>query len=296
MIIDIHTHITVTGFPGFLKSMGRQPFSASVLLKCMDREGIDQSVVLPLSNPENDGLFAVTGNRETLRACARHPDRLIPFCNIDPRAMLNSPSADLSRMIRAYRELGCRGIGEICANIPITDPRYQNLFHHADQQGLPLLFHFAGHAGGLYGAIDKCGLPGLAASLELFPGTVFIGHSPFFWNAIDGGLTRTQCEDYPKGPIKQPGALWELFEKHPNLYGDLSAGSAYNAISRDSEHGYRFLNRFSKQLCFGTDRFSYVRGHVPPMLVFLREALASGRLTRAAYDLIMSRNTLRILA
>ncbi len=295
MVIDLHTHITISGFPGFVRAMNKNPFSATTLLKCMDREGVDQSVVLPLANPENEGLLAVADTRETLRACTRHSDRLIPFCNIDPRAMLNTPEADLSRMISAYRDLGCRGIGEICANIPLEDPRFHNLFHHAEQQRMPLLFHITGVEGGVYGVIDGMGLPGLANSLDSFPRAVFIGHAPFFWNAMDGALTREQSLGYPKGPIRKTGALWKLLEKHPNLYGDLSAGSAHNAITRDPETGCRFLVRFYKQLCYGSDRFTYANEPTPPMLVFLREALARKKLTRRQFDRIMYRNVQQIL-
>ena len=35
---------------------------------------------------------------------------------------------------------------------------------------------------------------------------------------------------YPKGPIHKPGRVAELLSKYDNLYGDLSAGSGYNAI------------------------------------------------------------------
>ena len=42
MIIDIHTHITYEHFPEFAKVfLGRGPFTADVLLRRMDMEGID---------------------------------------------------------------------------------------------------------------------------------------------------------------------------------------------------------------------------------------------------------------
>ncbi len=295
MIIDIHTHITPDGFAKYIRRLGRQPFSAATLVRRMDMEGIDRSVVLPLANPENDDLFGVVNNRECLTACRKHPDRLIPFCNIDPRAMLNTPEADLSQIMRIYKELGCAGIGEICANIPITDPRYQNLVAHAGAQGLPLIFHFAGREGGLYGVIDAPGLPGLAKSLAAFPKAIMFGHSPAFWNEIDGHLDPAERDGYPKGKIEKPGALWQLFEKYPNLYGDLSAGSAHNAISRDPEVGYKFLRRFYQQLCFATDRFSALNEPVPPILTLMKEVLAQKELTRAQYDDIMYRNAQRVI-
>lgn len=295
MIIDIHTHITFDRYPQFIRALGRKRFNATTLLKRMDMEGIDKSVILPLANPENEDLFGVANNRECLEACRKHPDRLIPFCNIDPRSMLNTPTANLSVVMKTYKELGCRGIGEICANIPITDPRYQNLFYHAEKQKMPLLFHFTGLKKGTYGAIDKPGLPGLAASLKNFRKAIFIGHSPPFWNEIDGDLKPGERDIYPKGPIKKQGALWKLFADNHNLYGDMSAGSAYNALTRDTGVGIKFIKRFHKQLCFGTDRFTDPKEPVPPILIFLKDLFKDKKLTRTQYDNIMYRNAQKIL-
>jgi len=40
---------------------------------------------------------------------------------------------------------------------------------------------------------------------------------------------------------------------YPNLYADLSAGSGYNALTRDEEFTIGFLERNSKQILFGSD-------------------------------------------
>lgn len=295
MIIDIHTHITCERFPEYVQGLERNPFDAKILVKRMDMEGIDKSVVLPLSNPENEGYFGVASTRETITACRKYPDRLIPFCNIDPRNMLNTPNADLSRLMRAAKDAGCRGIGEICANIPITDPRYMNLFAHAEKEKMPMIFHFAKRKGGLYGAIDKLGLPGLATALKTFPKAIFIGHSPSFWNEIDGNLKPKDREAYPKGCITKQGALWKLFANNPNLYGDMSAGSGFNALSRDPKVGFKFIRKFHKQLCFGTDRFTSADEPIPPLLPYMKAALAGKKLTKTQYDNIMYRNCQRLL-
>ena len=197
-------------------------------------------------------------------------------------------------MIRAYKEVGCRGIGEICANIPITDPRYLNLFAHAQAEKMPLLFHVASRRGELYGVVDKPGLPGLAQALTAFPKGVVLGHGPAFWSEIDGNLKPRERDGYPRGPITKKGALWLLFTRHPNLYGDLSAGSAHNALSRDPAVGRAFLRRFHRQLCFGTDRFTK-DAPIPPMLGLMNEARRDKALTQAQYDNIMWRNARRIL-
>ena len=60
MIIDVHTHITYHRFPEFVQKLGSKEFTAEILLKKMDMEGIDKSVILPLSNPENADIFGVS--------------------------------------------------------------------------------------------------------------------------------------------------------------------------------------------------------------------------------------------
>jgi predicted TIM-barrel fold metal-dependent hydrolase len=60
-------------------------------------------------------------------------------------------------------------------------------------------------------------------------------------------------QSYPKGPVTPGGALDALFDRFPNLYGDLSAGSGLNGITRDPEFGRAFLERRQDRLLFGTD-------------------------------------------
>ena len=70
------------------------------------------------------------------------------------------------------------------------------------------------------------------------------------------------------------GAVVRLFRQYPNLYGDLSAGSGYNAISRDPEFGYAFMDEFQDRLLFGTD-FADVRNETP-IIDFLNDAGGAG--------------------
>ncbi len=57
----------------------------------------------------------------------------------------------------------------------------------------------------------------------------------------------------PKSPVKPGGAIDRLMDTFPNIYGDLSAGSGANAISRDPVFGREFLIRRQDRLMFGTD-------------------------------------------
>jgi hypothetical protein len=74
-----------------------------------------------------------------------------------------------------------------------------------------------------------------------------------FWAEISDNVDEQSRNDYPSGPVEKPGRLPELLAKYPNLYGDISAYSGYNALTRDPEYGYRFMEEFQDQLLFGTD-------------------------------------------
>jgi predicted TIM-barrel fold metal-dependent hydrolase len=296
MIIDIHAHITYKNFPEFTRLIERPSFDVDVLLKRMDLEGIDKSVLLPLNNPENLDYYGVAGNQEVVEACRAHPDRLIPFCNIDPRSMLCRPGAQnkLRELIKIYKDQGCVGIGEICASLPVDHPLCKALYRAAELEKMPMIFHFVTKAGVMYGVTDSLHLPRLEKVLQEFPRAIFIGHSPAFWNEIDGDLKQSQRNGYLSGPIKRKGRLWDLMEKYSNLCADTSAGSGYMALSRDQEKGMEFLQKFNKKLFFGTDRFSSIDEPIPPIIDFLKNGLKDKKLTKAAYENIMHKNFERV--
>lgn len=294
MIIDIHQHITYKEYPQFSELVAHGSFTAEDLLYDMDKWGIDRSVILPLTNPENIDRFGVACNQEVISECHKHSDRLIAFANIDPRSMFNTPKADFSGLIKLFKDSGCRGIGEVCANIPVTSPLYKNLFYHAGEAGLPVLFHLAPKKGGLYGMIDNAGLNGLEEVLREFPKTIFIGHAPAFWNAIDAEVTTPKARNgYPSGPVINKGPLWRLMQAYPNLYGDFSAGSGHNALTRDPAVGIEFLKQFNYKIFFGTDMF--MKKESPPIqLTMMQALLAKSKITKIEYDNIMYRNFERV--
>jgi hypothetical protein len=57
------------------------------------------------------------------------------------------------------------------------------------------------------------------------------------------------------GPIKRGGITDKLLADYPNLFGDLSANSGNNAISRDLAFTADFLARQQNKLLFGSDCF-----------------------------------------
>ena len=144
---------------------------------------IEKAVLLPLGGSPEGGFFYHT-NEQVLELYRRHPDRIIPFCNIDPRFGDNAPTTDFSWLLAEYKELGVRGVGEITANLYIDDPMAINLFRQCGDAGLPVTFHLACKIGGVYGVADDLGLPRLEKVLRECPDTVFFGHAMSFWSPL----------------------------------------------------------------------------------------------------------------
>ena len=90
MWIDIHTHAYR------VKSPFVTPFcTLEEILKEQDRLGIDKSVVLPIVSPE---IYIPQNTEDIIDMANAYPERIIPFCNVDPRALSNSPFAKLETL------------------------------------------------------------------------------------------------------------------------------------------------------------------------------------------------------
>jgi len=278
-IIDVHAHLG--------KVMHAHPaLTVDDLLRFMDKHDIELSVVLPLVNPEEED-YPYTSD-DALRDCALHPDRLIPFANVDPRRGSNDGRYDFRPVLEHYRDLGCRGFGEILANLPTNDPRMKGIYQACGELSLPVVFDFRV---GTTGVLDPVGMPYLEECLSQFPGTVFVGHGPGWWAEISTDVTQDQKAGYPTGPVVPGGSIDRMLFAYPNLYADLSAYSAVYAFQRDLSHARRFVIRHRDKLMFGTDRF--VGGYMqdPVMIRMLRDMT----LPSAAEAAVLSGNARRLL-
>ena len=85
----------------------------------------------------------------------------------------------------------------------------------------------------------------------------------------------------------------KLFRKYPNLHGDLSDCTAYNAFARDDHYGPRFMTEFQDRLYFGTDICSE---NTPVMLgdllISWRE---SGKISETVFRKIAYENAEKLL-
>jgi len=296
MLIDAHLHtVRRKSLPREMEDPERAAYAhfatPEELIDIMDRTGVDMGVLLPVVNPE--WIVQASTVEDILDICTQYPDRFIPFCNIDPRAGINSPDANLSHQILFYKEQGCKGVGEVCANLSFDHPLVLNLFTHCRACEMPVVFHVAPQEGGYYGLIDDLRLPRLEKCLREFPELILLGHSQPFWSEISGDVTEETRNSYPRGRVVPGGALVRLMRTCPNLYGDLSAGSGFNALERDPEFGFRFLEEFQDRLLFGTDFCSPADGHTHA--AYLRRARDEGHISEGAFEKIAWRNANRIL-
>jgi len=136
---------------------------------------------------------------------------------------------------------------------------------------------------------DQVGLPGLRRVLERCPETTFIAHATHWWAEISGDIRDEDRGGYPKRPVTPGGMVDRVFQTYPNIYGDLSAGSGYNALTRDPAFGRAFLERNRERLLFGTDYFR--PGQQTPIVEYIKTMTIS----EEARSLITRKNAERVL-
>lgn len=268
-MIDTHTHLFYQG-----RLPNEAPgITAEQLVDTMNRRGIDKSVMLPMETPEYTSGYCLTD--WVIEAAERFPERLIPFIHIDPR----KPSC-LELIEHFARHPLVKGFGEFVDTLAFDDPLRMRIYAKCGELGLPTVFFGAGAH-----SWDEVGLPRLEKCLKEYPDTIFIGHGPRWWEAIsaeDDG----QCT-YPKTPVVPGGVADRLLQEYPNMYADISAGSGYNAMTRDPEFTQGFIRRNWKKLLFATDYLcpGHEMGHVKwmleaPMAEEHRAAIAEGNAKR----------------
>ena len=289
MFIDIHSH-AYRRHPGPLHN-GKQWFSTpKQLIERHDEIGIEKSVLLPLVSPE---VYLPQSNEDILDMVHEFKNRFIPFCNIDPRAMTNSVDAPLGDLLRYYQDQGCKGIGEVMPNMPFLHPMIQNLFKHVQEVGFPLTFDLSDRIGGDYGLYDDVGLPQLEHCLRKFPKLKILGHGKAFWAEIGELEKPADRAGYPNYPVREEGVVPKLFRQYPNLYGDLSAGSGYNALHRDPDFAVQFINEFQDRLLFGTDICA--PDQLAPLADFLKDLNKANKLNKDVFNKVARENAIHLL-
>ena len=280
--IDLHLHLT----PFQLPKLGKMNLtSGKNMLPHLEELGIEKGVLMSSS----EGGLPFGTNKANRKICQQFPDRYAWMCAVDPKG--KEPVYD--RLAR-FKSQGAVGIGELTVNRRLDDPFFRELFAAAEKLNMPVTIHMSPEVGYSYGVVDDPGLPLLEQVLKTYPNLMILGHSQTFWieMSADAPKEKEARNQWGDGPVIPGGRVPELFEKYPNLYGDLSANSGSRAIMRDETFGLAFMERYADRLFFATDMVN--KDMVFPLGAWLDEKVASGELSRETYEKIIRTNAQRI--
>lgn len=248
-IVDIHQHTDYGGKRDKAWKVIEPGRTNEQLIAHQRALGVTRTVLLPagreiLRPSTHQGLSnglqgTCTGNEACRRLAKEHPDRFVFGANEVPDL------PDAIETIEKELKAGAVVIGEQKFGVECDSPEMQRIYALAEAYGVPVLLHWQ-HT------TYNPGFDRFPRMLEKFPKVVFIGHAQTWWANIDKDH-RDQSVLYPKGKVTPGGRTDRYLADHPNLYGDLSAGSGQNALSRDEDHAREFLKRHAAKLMFGSD-------------------------------------------
>jgi len=191
-------------------------------------------------------LTRVAAVEQVAAVQAAAPDRFTWFVSADVSKPENADT--LTQAVKS----GARGFGEIKHHFAADSPEARRGYALAADLGVPILIHFQ--------EVDHFPDEGTWSSgfattfegiLKAFPKTTFIGHADAFWANVSKSYQNEAA--YPTGPIVRGGVTDRLLGDYPNLFGDLSANSGNNLLSRDADFTRDFLRRHQDKLLFGSD-------------------------------------------
>jgi predicted TIM-barrel fold metal-dependent hydrolase len=169
---------------------------------------------------------------------ADYPDLFVRFACADPAESMASD------VLRGNVQRGAIGFGELKFPVAADSPEMHRIYKLAEELHVPLLIHFQ------YETYNT-GLERLPTVLKTYPNVNFIAHAQTWWGNISADLNPLDL--YPKGAVRPGGITDRLLADFPNIYGDLSADSGLNAITRDPEFARGFIERHSRKLLWGSD-------------------------------------------
>ncbi|HDS73932.1 MAG TPA: hypothetical protein ENN56_00175 [Firmicutes bacterium] len=252
MVIDAHNHVYWYGYgpDELVANMDEHGIDVTWLLSWELAEGMydhgyDKTFMTPYIGMPLEAIWV---------AVDKYPSRFVPGFAPNPKL----PHA-VERLRAAHRN-GARVAGEFKFRCLYDDPDAIAVFRAAGELGMPVTLHIdvpwlppSGSRNAVTwwygGTIDNLG-----NALRLCPDTVFLGHAPGFWREVSGDADNDPAA-YPNGPVVPGGRLRPLFDEYPNLWADLSAGSALTAISRDRDWGRQFLIDYQERILFARDYF-----------------------------------------
>lgn len=281
--IDLHMHIMTTFA---IPKIGKMNLSSpKKMIAHMEELGIGKAVLM--SSGEKKIPFGK--NSICRKICTKYPEHFAWMCMLDEK-----DEATVYDRLAEYKRQGAVGVGELTINKRLDNHFLQAVFAAAEKLELPVTIHMSPEEGYSYGVVDEPRLPLLEEILQKYPKLKILGHSQTFWieMSADAPDEKEKRNSWGDGPVIPGGRVPELFAKYANLYGDLSANSAGQAIMRDPEFGLKFLETYADRLFFATDMVN--ADMVFPLGAWLDEQVEKGRLSRGAYEKICWKNAQRV--
>jgi len=221
MIIDCHTHIFEAGAGG---PFGL-PASARDLVRHMDEQRVDLSVVLPLAG--------IASNEFVHRECAAFPGRLLGLYNPD----FTAPARTIQKMEEFFDRYSPRGlkIHPRYQGVTVKDSVVSEVFHWAQERGVVILIDVFLHGPSL----DNPDL------------------HPVAYHPIAQRLPELRMILAHSGGYKMMEAFM-VAKSNPNVYLDLSFTPAYfNGSSVGEDCGFLCRRLPPGRVLYGSD-FPYV--------------------------------------
>jgi len=236
-IIDIHQHLGYSGRPD------------EVLLTHQRALGATTTILLPAGRPASTASTH-HGVANGLQAEALGNDACYQFARAhagDYRFGANEvPDVEgATREIERYLKRGALLVAEQKFGVDCDSPAMQRIYQLAQAHDVPVLMHWQF-------TMYNYGFERFHTMLDKYPKVNFVGHAQTWWANVDRRHD-DQTVLYPKGPITPGGLTDRYLSDYPNVYGDLSAGSGLNALTRDEGFTRDFLTRHQDKLLYGSD-------------------------------------------
>ncbi len=163
----------------------------------------------------------------------------------------NPAQPDSDKALRDAIKAGAVSMGELKYNLALDSPEMRRVYDIAAEMQVPVMMHIQ-----VFPHFDgekpyNTGYPQFDKVIKAYPKTNFIGHGDFFWANIAADVPTDR--GYPSGPIQAGGITDRWLSDFPNFYGDMSANSGNNALSRDPGFSKGFITRHKNKLIFGSD-------------------------------------------
>jgi predicted TIM-barrel fold metal-dependent hydrolase len=211
--------------------------------------GVTTTILLPSGKPvsrpsthdgKSNGLAAKTfGNEACYQFAKAHPKEFVFAANEVPD--LDGATAEIEK----YLKLGAVMIAEQKFGVECDSLEMQRIYELAEAYRVPVLMHWQFK-------MYNHGFERFYKMLEKYPRVNFIGHAQTWWANVDKNHA-DQAVLYPKGPITPGGITERYLADYPNMFGDLSAGSGLNALTRDPSFTPGFFERHQDKLLYGSD-------------------------------------------